>query len=128
MNKLLALFAILEAITGLSLIIEPSFVARLLAGASVSGVGTVVGRVAGFALVSLGLACWPRSALVARHTLAVWAMLTYNLLVACYLTLVGIDGRFVGILLWPAVAIHGLLTLFLIRAWLMAQVTQDSKG
>jgi hypothetical protein len=44
-------------------------------------------------------------------------MATYGLLVTLYLLHLGIRGEWVGLLLWPAVALHGLLTLLLARAW-----------
>jgi len=128
MKRLLALAAVLETVTGLALIIEPTIVARLLLGADVFGAGAAVGRVAGFALVSLGLACWPGRDPASRPAPAVRAMLTYNSLITCYLVFLGIGGQFVGVLLWPAVAIHGLLTLLLVRERFRTQQTQDSKG
>ena len=128
MKRLLAVAAVLEAVTGMALMIAPSVVSRLLLGADVSGVGAAVGRVAGLAMLSLGLACWPFRDPASRHAPALLAMLTYNLLVACYLTFLGIGGQFVGVLLWPAVAIHGLLTLLLVREWFKTQQTQNTKG
>jgi hypothetical protein len=128
MKWLLAVAAVLEAVTGTALMISPSIVARLLLGADVAGAGAAVGRVAGLAMFSLGLACWPGRDLASRLAPALRALLTYNLLVACYLTFLGIGGQFVGVLLWPAVAIHGLLTLLLVREWLKTQPTQNTKG
>jgi hypothetical protein len=128
MNRLLALAAALEEVTGVALMIEPALAARLLLGADVSGAGAAVGRVAGFALLSLGMACWPVRRVDTSTIPALWAMLTYNLLVTCYLTFIGIGGQWTGVLLWPAVVIHGLLTLLLGRAWLSTSQTQDTKG
>ena len=87
-----------------------------------------MGRVAGCALVSLGLACWPFRDVASRPAPALIAMLTYNLLITCYLIFLGIGGQWVGVLLWPAVAIHSLLTLLLVRAWFKTQQTQVTKG
>jgi len=42
-------------------------------------------------------------------------MLTYNATVMLYLALVGIAGSFSGILLWPAVVVHAILTALLAR-------------
>jgi hypothetical protein len=128
MKRLLALAAVLEAITGLALMIEPAVVARLLLGGDVSGAGVAVGRVAGCALVSLGLACWPFRDVASRPVPAVRAMLTYNVLVTCYLMFLGIGGQWVGVLLWPTVAIHGFLTLLFLREWLKTPQAQDTKG
>ena len=66
-------------------------------------------RVLGIALIALGVACWPgRTALC--------GMLTYSAAVTLYLAYVGFAGRFGGILLWPAVVLHAILTALLARA------------
>ncbi len=43
-------------------------------------------------------------------------MATYGLFVTLYLVYVGTRGEWVGPLLWPAVALHAVLTLLLARA------------
>jgi hypothetical protein len=137
MNWPLALAAVLEAITGLALIILPSICGRLLLGAEISGPGLIVGRVAGFALLALGMACWPvrrSGSLAPAHFIpaqakpALRAMLTYNALVSGYLIFLGLGGRWVGILLWPSVGVHGLLTLLLARESLKPAQIQNMKG
>ena len=90
MKKLLGLAAIIEAATGLALMIHPPLVTRLLLGDGVSGAGMALGRVAGFALLSLGLACWSRLDSAGANTPALRAMLTYNLLATLYLAYLGI--------------------------------------
>jgi hypothetical protein len=107
---LLSVTAAVEAIMGLALIIYPQAVSSLLLGVDLAGAGIAVGRVAGIALLSLALVCW-MSRQDADKTAALAAMLTYNLLVAAYLIYLGIGGELVGILLWPTVAIHAVLTL-----------------
>ena len=47
MNKLLALSAIIEAVTGVALIAVPAIVVRLLLGAEISGASMPLRRVAG---------------------------------------------------------------------------------
>ena len=126
MRMLLVLTAVLEAATGLALMIYPSLVTRLLLGDGVSGAGVALGRVAGFALLALGLACWPSSNASSGLRTALRAMLTYNLLVAVYLLYLGIGGEWVGSLLWPAVAIHGVMTLLLGGAWFKGQQRQGA--
>jgi len=118
MKKLLALAAALEAATGVVLMLHPPLLARLLLGSDVSGAGMVLGRVAGFALLSLGVACWPDRDAASSSAPALRAMLTYNLLATLYLGSLGIGGLWVGRLLWPAVATHGVLTLMLGGAWI----------
>jgi hypothetical protein len=116
MKKLLKLASVIEAATGIALMIHPLLVVVLLLGASVSGAGIALGRVAGFALLSLGLACWPDLDSAGTNTPALRALLTYNLLVTLYLAYLGIGGQWVGSLLWPAVALHAVLTFLLARA------------
>jgi hypothetical protein len=110
--KTLAIAAIAEAATGLALLIAPSLVGRLLLGTELTGVSIPVARVAGIALIALAVACWP-----GRTPLC--AMLTYSALATLFLLYLGIRGNWVGPLLWPAVALHAVLTIFLGRAWLL---------
>ena len=88
--------AAIEAATGLALMIAPAVVARLLLGTDLSGAGPAVGRVAGCALVALGIACWPGRDQAGMLISAARAMLTYNALVACYLGFLGIGGKLVS--------------------------------
>ena len=108
--------AAIEAATGLALIIFPQAVSSLLLGADLAEAGIAVARVAGIALLSLGLVCW-MSRQDANKTAALAAMLSYNLLVTAYLTYLGFGGELVGILLWPAIAIHAVLTLLVAYVW-----------
>jgi hypothetical protein len=117
---LLPVEAAVEAATGLALIIYPQAVSRLLLRADLAGAGIAVGRVAGIALLALGLGCWvSRQHVDKTPTLA--AMLTYNLLVTAYLLLLGLGGALVGILLWPAIAIHAALTMLVASALINAK-------
>ena len=58
-NRLLAVTAAGEALTGLVLLVYPPIVVRLLFGAELTGVAIPVARVLGIALIGLGAACWP---------------------------------------------------------------------
>src|SRR5277367_2209495 len=105
--------AAVEVTAGLALIADPAFVVRLLIGASLASGGMAVGRVGGFGLLSLGLACWPSGAVVtARATVALF---TYNLLSSLYIAYLSVVGVFVGYLLWPACALHGFLAFLLVH-------------
>jgi hypothetical protein len=117
MKKLLGVAAVLESATGLALMSAPATVAEMLLGSGLTGAGRAVGRVAGLALLSLGLACWPGRAPARDTSPALLAMLTYNPLITIYLIGLGVGAELVGILLWPAVAIHAALTLLLANAW-----------
>jgi len=105
--------AAVEVTAGLALIVTPTLVVHLLVGASLSSGGIAVGRVGGFGLLSLGLACWPSAdAVTARATSALF---TYNLLSSVYIAYLSVVGGFVGYLLWPACALHAFLALLLAR-------------
>jgi hypothetical protein len=131
MKKLLTFAAVSEAATGVALVIVPSLVGRLLLGTELIGVAIPVARVAGIALIALGVACLPRSErgrpgseAGSGSSRALRAMLCYSLLVTLYLAYLGICGEWVGSLLWPAVAIHAILTFLLARAWRKDQRTK----
>jgi hypothetical protein len=112
MKILPAVAAACEAATGLVLLVYPPIVVRLLFGAEIIGAGEVMSRLAGSALIGLGVACWPSSS--ARQALD--GMLTYGTLAALYLAYVGVRGRGIGVLLWPAVVVHAILIILLLRA------------
>ena len=117
MRTLLGLAAILEAATGLALMIHPALVAQWLFGDGVSGAGMALSRVAGIALLALGVACWPGREAGSGGAPAFRAMLTYSLLVTIYLVYLGVVEHLMGMLLWPAVAAHVVFTLLLVVAW-----------
>ena len=108
MKRVLVFAAISEAATGAALLVAPSLVAELLLGAALTGVAVTVARVAGIALVGLGVACWPGPPQV--------GMLTYSAAVALYLAYIGFAGGLTGSLLWPAVIVHVLVAALLARA------------
>ncbi len=116
MKRVLVLAAVSEAATGLALLIVPSLVGQLLLGSELIGIAVTVARVAGIALISLGVACWPGPPLV--------GMLTYSVAVTLYLAYLGFGGGLTGILLWPAVVLHVILTALLTRALARGEATK----
>ena len=83
---------------------------RLLLGADISGAGIPLGRVAGVALLALGLACW-----LARGqatSALVGAMALYNFGVAVVLGMAGVLSGMTGVFLWPAVALHAAMAVW----------------
>ena len=108
MKKVMVFAAVAEAATGLALVIVPSLVGRLLLGEELTGVAIPVARVAGIALIGLGIACWPGPPLN--------GMVTYSAVVALYLSYLGFAAGLTGVFLWPAVALHVSLTALLIWA------------
>jgi len=106
-KRVLALAAVLEIATGAALFAVPALVGRLLLGTELTGVSAVVAHVTGIALIALGVACWPATPLT--------GMLVYSAGATLYLAYAGITGAATGILLWPAVGLHLILTAGL--AW-----------
>ncbi|HWJ18010.1 MAG TPA: hypothetical protein VNR65_04695 [Geobacterales bacterium] len=107
MNKVLSFAAVAEAVTGLALLVVPSLVGQLLLGQQLTGIAEPVARVAGIALIGLGVACWPGPPLL--------GMLIYSALVTLYLAYLGVAEGLTGVLLWPAAVLHAILTALLIR-------------
>lgn len=109
MKALQTLTALIEGATGVALLVAPSLVVKLLLGSPLdSAPAVVLGRVAGAALLALGIACWlARDNIQSRAARGLGtAMLFYNLAAivlfiyaACYLKLQGVA-------LWPAVILH----------------------
>ena len=105
MKKVLIFAAVGEAATGLALLIVPALAGQLLLGEELSGVAIPVVRVAGIALIALGIACWPGPPLV--------GMLTYSTIAMLYLAYLGFAGGSTGVLPWPALVLHVILTALL---------------
>src|SRR6266536_2182414 len=108
MNRLLKLTGIIEAATGLALIAVPAIVVRLLLGTEISGASIPLGRVAGVALLALGVACWLARDDTQRRAARglVVAMLIYNIAATAVLAFAGIGLGLHGVALWPAVVLH----------------------
>ena len=87
MKRVLLVSALIELGAGLALVLVPSRAAVLLLGAPLDApAALVVGRVAGAALASLGVACWhARGAPSSAARSVVVAMLVYNVSVAVLL-------------------------------------------
>ena len=114
MKRFLTLTSIIEATTGLALIAVPAIVVRLLLGAEISGASIPLGRVAGAALLALGVACWlardDRQSRAARGLVV--AMLIYNIVATAVLAFAGIGLGLHGVALWPAVVLHAAMAVW----------------
>jgi hypothetical protein len=111
MKKALALVSVAEAGTGMILLAYPPIVVRLLFGVESVGAGTIMSRLAGAALIGLGVACWPDNSAVQK----LYGMLTYSTLAMLYLIYIGVRGEGGGLLLWPGVVVHAILVVLLFR-------------
>jgi hypothetical protein len=121
MRTLLIVTALLEAATGFALAASPSQVVSLLIGSPLdTRPGSLVGRLAGTALLTLGLVCWlARNDQQSRVTAGpVAAMLFYNVGAATLLAYARMGLGLSGIGLWPAVVIHAALALWCITCLL----------
>ena len=111
--------ALVEMPIGLLLLFSPALLVPFLLGASLDAPAAfVVARLAGAALLSLSGACWlarddgpsrARRGLIA-------AMLLYNSTAAAVLANAGAGVRLVGVLMWPAVALHAVLAVWCIAS------------
>jgi hypothetical protein len=116
-RTLLMVTALVETPIGLMLLVSPALVVAFLLGVSLDAPATlIVGRIAGAALLSLGGACWlarddgpsrARRGLVA-------ATLLYNSVAVAVLAHAGAVARLVGVLTWPAIALHAALAVWCI--------------
>jgi len=116
-RTILFVTAVLEMATGAGLLVLPSIIGRLLFREEFTGVAISVARVTGIALIALGFACWPGCT-------ALCGMLVYSAAVTLYLAYVGFAGSFSGVLLWPVVVAHLILTALLTRALIIGTETR----
>jgi len=108
-RALLTVIAAVEASAGLALAIAPPATAHLLLGPPLEGpAALMLARVAGSALLTLGIACWAARAdggsRAGRGLVA--AMLLYNAAVAALLAYAGAALAMDGVALWPCVPLH----------------------
>jgi hypothetical protein len=131
MNRLLTLTAIIEAATGLALLVVPSVVVRLLLGSLLeTSAAVTLGRVAGAALLALGVACWlargDAQSRAARGLVA--AMVLYNPGVVVIVGAAGIRSQPVGVALWPAVVLHAAMTVWCIVSLLSGKPGGETRS
>jgi hypothetical protein len=117
LKELFLVTAVVEIATGLALLALPAVVLASLLGIQAAVEETlVVSRIAGAALLAIGVACAlarddARSP--AQRGLLV-GILTYDVLVALLLAYAGLAVQMAGAALWPAVVLHTLLTIWCI--------------
>ena len=114
-KSLLIVTALIEAATGIALLVAPSVVVELLLGAGLSSPQSLVlGRIAGAALVSIGVACW--MARKSEHSDARTGLVTgifiYNVAVPVLLIYAAMADGMQGVALWPASILHVMLAVW----------------
>jgi hypothetical protein len=118
-KPLLSTMGAAEAATGLVVAVAPSLLVELLLGAAPgTAAGVTVSRVAGVAILALGVGCW-----LARHDAAgraarglIVAMLLYNAALVAILVLAWANQGMSGIALWPVVLAHAALAVWCVVA------------
>jgi hypothetical protein len=129
MRTLLILTSVLEAVTGLALILSPSVIASALIGAPLdTPAGLVVARIAGGALLSIGTACWlARNDEKSRAAIGlIAALLLYNTAAVAVLVYAGMRLGLSGIGLWPAVVLHIALAVWCITCLQTRRMNQSN--
>ncbi len=89
------------------MVVAPAIVARLLVGIDLPEMALPVSRVAGIGLIGLAVACWPGPPDL--------GMLIYSAGIALLLSWLGAVAGLTGVLLWPAVVLHGVISIVLAR-------------
>ena len=112
-KSLLTVTALIEGATGVALLVVPSVIVELLLGAGLSSPQSfVLGRIAGAALVSIGVACWLARRADAVVTGLVAGMLIYNVAVPVLLIYAAMADGMQGVALWPASILHVMLAVW----------------
>jgi len=121
MKRLFLLTSLIESVTGSILLISPSFLTSVLLGISLdNSAGSLLGRIAGAALLSLGIACW-----LARKDeksssakgIAV-SLLVYNIVVALLLAYAGSSSSHFNLPIWFVALVHLILAIWLIKIFI----------
>lgn len=103
-----------ETATGLSLLAIPAIPLRLLLGVEQASPETILAaRVAGAALLAIGVGCWlgRSDQLGPAQRGLIAGVLVYSAFVVWLLVYAGLFLSPVGIALWPAVAVHVMLSI-----------------
>lgn len=124
-KALLIVTAIGEVGIGLFLVFLPQIVLVLLPGITSAATETIfISRVAGTALVSIGVASWfsREDRYSSSQRGLVVALLLYNSAITAVLAYARIALDMAGIALWPAIVIH-----LALGAWCAIELTSDTR-
>ena len=111
-RTVLKMAAWLEIIVGASFFLGFNVQSQLLYGAAPEGMAVLWARFAGIALIGLGLACLPSNPAGTRRG-AVRSLLVFNFGATIFFAWVAVATMFRGVLLWPVVSLHAVITIAL---------------
>jgi hypothetical protein len=117
MKNLQIVTAVIELGAGLALMGFPSAAVVFLLGSPLDTAAAVtLGRVAGAALLALGVACWlargDTQSQAARGLIA--AMVVYNFAAVALFVFAGLGLGLCGVALWPAAVLHMMMAVWCI--------------
>ena len=101
-----------EILVGASFILALDAQSQLIFGATTEGAGAGFARIAGIGLMALGIACLPSKHAEANRG-PVRALLAYNIGATIFFAWVGLATTFQGVLLWPVVILHAVISIAL---------------
>lgn len=113
--RIFAIAGAAEALTGLAVVVAPALVGRLLIGVDLDAAGAAMARFGGLAFIGFALACRPASGAGDGAAAARRALWVFQPAATICLVFVALVTGLSGLLLWPAVAYHGLATVVLMR-------------
>jgi hypothetical protein len=111
----LVITAFVEAATGLCLLILPAVLFAILLGLEQASTEAIfVGRIAGAALLAIGIASWMArtDTLTPAQLGLLIGILVYDTAASMLLAFAGAVLKMSGVLLWPAVALHAVLAVW----------------
>ena len=124
-KSLLIVTAVVELAAGAVLLVAPSLTAELLLGTGLGSPASVmVGRVAGAALVSIGLSCWLERDRACNGSRAglVTGLLIYNISIPALLIHAAVVDHISGIAFWPGIVLHSVLAI-----WCVARLRSSNQ-
>jgi hypothetical protein len=128
---LLLVTAFVEAATGLCLLFLPTVLFAVLLGLEHASVDAIfVGRIAGAALVAISVASWMAraDAFTAAHLGLLTGILIYDAAATMLLAYAGAVLKMIGVLLWPAVALHAILAVWCLSCLRPDSIARVSRG
>ncbi len=109
--------AAIEIVTGIGMLVAPAFLIGLLLGNGLGPIGIAVTRVLGIGLFSLGIAGWDSQEQALGTVLGPrTGLVVYNIGATAMFVYLGTTGAMNGLLLWPAAALHLVISLLLLGA------------